>query len=80
MVMQLNLDNNQPISISTECLVIGITGGGPLSPATKAVDEASGGAISRMLKSGDIETGLGKTSFLPGLPGLTTQRVLAAGF
>ena len=78
--MQLNLDNNQPISISTECLVIGITEGGPLSPATKAVDEASGGAISRMLKSGDIETGLGKTSFLPGLPGLATQRVLAAGF
>jgi len=78
--MQLNLDNNQPISISTECLVIGITEGGPLSPATKAVDEASGGAISRMLEGGDIETGLGKTSFLPGLPGLATQRVLAAGF
>lgn len=78
--MQLNLDNNQPISISTECLVIGITEGGPLSPAAKAVDEASGGAISRMLKSGDIKTELGKTSFLPGLPGLATQRVLAAGF
>ena len=78
--MQLNLDNNQPIGISTECLVIGITEGGPLSPATKAVDEASGGAISRMLEGGDIETGLGKTSFLPGLPGLATQRVLAAGF
>ena len=78
--MQLNLDNNQPAGISTECLVIGITEGGPLSPATKAVDEASGGAISRMLEGGDIETGLGKTSFLPGLPGLATQRVLAAGF
>jgi len=78
--MLLKLDNNQPAGIETECLVIGITEGGPLSPATKAVDEASGGAISRMLESGDIETGLGKTSFLPGLPGLAAQRVLAAGF
>ena len=78
--MQLNLDNTQPASIQTECLVIGITEGGPLWPATKAVDEASGGAISRMLESGDIEPGLGKTSFLPGLPGLAAQRVLAAGF
>jgi len=78
--MQLNLDNNQPAGIQTECLVIGITEGGPLSPAAEAVDEASGGAISRMLEGGDINTGLGKTSFLPGLPGLATQRVLAAGF
>ncbi len=78
--MQLNLDSNQPAGIQTECLVIGFTEGGQLSPAAKAVDEASEGSISRMLESGDIETGLGKTSFLPGLPGLTAQRVLAVGF
>ena len=78
--MLLTLDNNQLAGIQTECLVIGVTEGGPLSPATKAVDAASGGAISRMLESGDIETGLGKISFLPGLPGLAAQRVLAAGF
>jgi len=78
--MQLNLDSNQPAGIQTECLVLGFTEGDPLSPTAKAVNEASGGSISRMLESGDIETGLGKTSFLPGLPGLATQRVLAAGF
>jgi len=78
--MQLNLDSNQPAGIQTECLVIGFTEGGPLSPTAKAVDEASGGSISRMLESGDIETGLGTTSFLPGLPGLAAQRVLAVGF
>ena len=78
--MKLNLDNNPPVGIQSECLVIGITEDGPLCPAAKAADEASAGAISRMLESGDIETGLGKTNLLHGLPGLTAQRVLTAGF
>jgi leucyl aminopeptidase len=80
MVMNLYLDSNPPIGIQSECLVIGVTEGGPLSASAKAADEASGGAISRMLESGDIQTGLGKTNFLHGLPGLTAQRVLAIGF
>ena len=78
--MKLNLDNNPPAGIRSECLVIGFTEGGPLSPAARAVDEASDGAISRMLESGDIETSLGKTNLLHGLPGLAAQRVLTAGF
>jgi leucyl aminopeptidase len=79
-VMKLNLDNEPPIGIQSECLVIGIIEGGPLCPAAKAVDEASAGAISRMLESGDIETSLGKTSLLHGLPGLAAQRILTVGF
>jgi leucyl aminopeptidase len=80
MVMKLYLDRNPPIGIQSECLVIGVTEGGPLSPAAAASDEASGGAISRMLESGDIDTGLGKTNFLHGLPGLAASRILAVGF
>jgi len=57
-----------------------VTDGGSLSPSAKAVDEASGGTISRMLASGDIDTGLATTTLLLGLPGLATQRVLVAGF
>jgi leucyl aminopeptidase len=79
-VMKLNLDKMPAVGIRSECLVIGVTEGGPLSPAAKAADEASAGAISRMLESGDIETSLGKTNFLHGLPGLATQRILTAGF
>ena len=78
--MQLNLDSNQPAGIQTECLVIGFTEGDQLSPTAKAVDEASGGSISQMLESGDIETGLGKTNLLHGLSGLAAQRILAVGF
>lgn len=78
--MKMNLDNNPPVGKQSGCLVIGITEGGPLSPAAKAVDEASGGAITRMLESGDAQTGLGKSVFLHGLSGLATGRVLLTGF
>jgi len=78
--MKLNLDNNPTVSSKSGCLVIGVTEGGKLSPAAGDIDEASGGSISRMLKSGDIETGLGKTVFLHGLSGLSTPRVLVTGF
>jgi leucyl aminopeptidase len=78
--MKLNLDNNPPVSITAGCLVIGVTDGGSLSPAATAIDEVSGGAISRMLKDGDIDTGLAKTTFLHQLPGLAARRVLVAGF
>jgi leucyl aminopeptidase len=78
--MKLNLDRNPPAGIRSECLVIGFTRGGPLTPAVKAADEATGGAINDMLESGDIQTGLGKTNFLHGLPGLAARRILAVGF
>lgn len=78
--MKMNLDNSPPVGKQSGCLVIGITEDGPLSSTAKAVDEASGGAITRMLESGDIETGLGKTVFMHGLSGIAASRVLFAGF
>ena len=78
--MKLHLDNNPTADIETECLVIGVCDSGSFSPATKAVDEATQGSISRLLESGDIEKGLGKTSFLHGLQGLGATRVLTVGF
>ncbi len=78
--MKLKLDNTPPVSNASGCLVLGVTEGGPLTTAAEDVDQACGGAISRMLASGDIDSGLGKTTFLHGLRGLSTQRVLVAGF
>jgi len=78
--MKLNLDNKSPSEIQTECIVIGFAEGSPLSPAVKALDSASGGAITRLLDSGDIETRLGKSSFLQNLTGMAAPRVLAVGF
>jgi len=77
--MQLNLTDAPAQTISSPCVVIGVTEGGPLSPAAVAIDEASGGAISRMLDSRDIAVAIGKITFLHQLDGVAAERVLAVG-
>jgi len=78
--MKLSLSDRAPHEVQSDCLVLGFAEGAELTPSVRAVDDASGGAISRLLKSGDIETGVGKARFLHGLPGLAAERVLAVGF
>ncbi|MCH8056489.1 MAG: leucyl aminopeptidase [Proteobacteria bacterium] len=78
--MKFSLINESPRLIQTECLVIGVTTGGDLSASARDIEEASGGEISRMLGTGDIETGLGKTTLLHGVNGVAAQRVLVAGY
>ncbi len=77
--MKFSLVNESPRLIQTECLVIGVTAGGGLSASARDIDEASGGEISRMLETGDIETRLGKTTLLHRVSGVAAQRVLVAG-
>ncbi|MGK2926079.1 MAG: leucyl aminopeptidase [Lysobacterales bacterium] len=78
--MKLTLDNRAIHEIPSDCLVIGFTEGGAMTPSVRQLDEVSGGAISRLLDSGDILTGIGKTQFLYGVPGLAAPRLLAVGF
>jgi leucyl aminopeptidase len=78
--MKLSLNDSTPRDIRTDCLVLGFAEGGELTPSARAIDEVSAGAITRMLQSGDIETGIGKTHFLHNVPGLKASRVLAVGF
>jgi leucyl aminopeptidase len=77
--MKFSLLNESPRLIKTECLVIGVTTGGNLSASARDIDEASDGEISRLLKSGDIKTGLSKTTLLHQVNGVAAQRVLVAG-
>ncbi len=78
--MKLSLNDSMPRDITTDCLVLGFAEGAELTPSAQAIDEVSGGAMTRMLQSGDIETGIGKTHYLHNLPGLTASRILAVGF
>jgi leucyl aminopeptidase len=78
--MKLSLNNNALHDVRTDCLVIGFVEGAELTASARAIDAASGGAVTRMLESGDIETGIGKTHFLHNVPGLAAPRVLAVGF
>jgi leucyl aminopeptidase len=78
--MRLELNDRAPHEIRSECVVIGFAEGGQMTSSARAIDEASGGAVGRLLESRDIQTGIGKTQFLHGLPGLAATRVLAVGF
>ena len=78
--MKLSLNDSTPRDIQTDCLVLGFAEGAELTPSARAIDEASAGALTRMVQSGDIETGIGKTHFLHNVPGLKAARVLAVGF
>jgi leucyl aminopeptidase len=78
--MKLNLDDTPPVSAAADCLVIGFCEDSPLTPAAAAIDEASDGALTRLLASGDIRTQLGKANFIHGLAGVQAPRLLAVGF
>jgi len=78
--MKFELNDQPAPQVESECLVLGFTEGGELTDSARAIDEAAGGAITRLLESGDIRTGIGKTQFLHDLPGLAAPRVLAVGF
>jgi leucyl aminopeptidase len=78
--MKFKLFSESPLHIETECLVIGVTGGDAPLSSIQHIDEACGGEIARLLESGDIETGLGKTTLLHGLRGLPAKRVLITGY
>jgi leucyl aminopeptidase len=72
-------DKNNALEIETECLVIAVNSDGPAGPTATAVDDASGGKIRSMVKSGDIPGKGGKSTLLHGLPGVSAERVLVVG-
>jgi len=77
--MKLSLNDSEPLNIETECLVLGFAEDADLTPTARALDESSGGALSRLIESGDIETAIGKTRFLHNVQGLAARRLLAVG-
>ena len=77
--MQLQLSDTSPASISTPCLVVGVTEDGALGPSAAAVDVASGGRLRRMIDNRDASPLFRKTTLLHGLPGVAAERILVVG-
>ncbi len=69
----------RPEAIKTDAIVVGVHAEGELTPAAKALDAASGGAIKAAVKSGDMTGKRGASLPLFGLNGVTAPRVLLAG-
>ena len=77
--MEFLVKSTRPETLKTATLVVALGEGRKLGEAAKAVDDASGGAITTLLKRGDIAGKQGQTLLLHSLPGLKAERVLLVG-
>ncbi|WP_373095503.1 M17 family peptidase N-terminal domain-containing protein, partial [Zhongshania sp.] len=77
--MQISLKPCKDVStVNTDCLIL-VTDAKLSSELAKAVDSASGGVISQLLKRGDFKAKLGETLYLPSIAGLKARRLLVVG-
>ncbi|MGB0468210.1 MAG: leucyl aminopeptidase [Pontibacterium sp.] len=73
------LNSDDIATCETECLVIGIEADGQLSASARALDNASQGYISDIVKQGDITGKTAETLLLQKVPGISARRILLAG-
>jgi leucyl aminopeptidase len=79
MALEFDLNRDAPAAAHTDCIVIGAFADNSLTPAAKAIDEASGGRVRALLERGDASGKTGKTALLHDLPGVSAPRVLVIG-
>ncbi len=77
--MELKTKSGDPVRQRTACLVVGVYERRRLSDAARAVDTASDGYLSGLLRRGDLEGQVGQTLLLPDVPGVRADRVLLVG-
>lgn len=77
--MEFIVKSARPETLKTATLVIPVGEGRSLGATAQAVDEACAGAISALLKRGDLAGKLGQTLLAHSLPGLKAERVLLVG-
>ncbi|MDO9321416.1 MAG: leucyl aminopeptidase [Pseudomonas sp.] len=77
--MQFLVKSSPAATLKTATLVVAIAEGGKLGLVASALDAAAGGAISSLLKRGDLTGKLGQTLLLHSLPNLKAERVLLVG-
>jgi leucyl aminopeptidase len=74
--MEITFAPGPAASIRTGLLVLGVYADGPQPASTQAVDQASSGKISALVKRGDLEPKAGAVLLLPELGGVSAERVL----
>ena len=77
--MELVVKSVAAASVKTATLVLPVGENRKLGAVAKAVDQASEGAISAVLKRGDLAGKPGQTLLLQNLAGLKAERVLLVG-
>jgi leucyl aminopeptidase len=77
--MEFGVTADSATTQRTGCIVAGVYEGRKLSPLAMDLDTASGHAIDKLLRRGDVEGELGTTLLLHDLPKVTAERVLLVG-
>ncbi|MCB1736635.1 MAG: leucyl aminopeptidase, partial [Gammaproteobacteria bacterium] len=77
--MEYAVKSGSPEKQRTPCVVVGVFDSRRMSEAAKAMDDASEGAISAILRRGDMDGKTGQTLLLGQLPNTFADRVLLVG-
>ena len=77
--MEFSIKSTQAEKQRNDCVVVGVYEPKKLTAAATAIDQASGGYLTGILKRGDMKGKLGSTLMLYSVPGTACQRVLLVG-
>ncbi len=77
--MEFSIKSGNPAKARTGCVVVGVHEGRKLTPAAAALDKASGGVLTAILKRGDHEGRKGTTLLLQSVRRVAADRVLLVG-
>jgi len=77
--MEFGVKSGNPEKQRTGCLIVGVMEPRKLTPAARAIDEASKKHLSNVLRRGDMHGGTGQALLLHGVPGTLADRVLLVG-
>ena len=77
--MEFKIKTGDLAGYKTPCLVLGVFEKRKLTPAGEALDQASGGQLTAVLKRGDLDGETGRTLMVYDLPGISAERVLFVG-
>jgi len=77
--MQSRLKSVDPVSLRTECLVVGVHADGKFSAAAKQIDDACGGLLTQLVRQGDCKGSIRQTLLVHQPKGLKAPRLLLVG-
>ncbi len=77
--MEFKIKTGDLAGYKTPCLVLGVFEKRKLTPAGEALDQASGGQLTAVLKKGDLDGENARTLMVYEVPGISAERVLFVG-
>ena len=74
--MEFSIKAGTPEKLRSGCIAVGVFDAKQLTPAAAAIDKASNGYLTEILRRGDLEAKAGATLMLHNVPGSACERVL----